>query len=108
MHAATPSSSNARRSRTTPSLTPIRCSPLAVPLVCPRCRTPLDASESSLACPGCRATYPIVGDVPVLLDAPSEQQVGQREYFDAEFAGYGTYSLDNWRLSFIERIFGAL
>jgi ubiquinone/menaquinone biosynthesis C-methylase UbiE/uncharacterized protein YbaR (Trm112 family) len=81
---------------------------LAVALVCPRCRTPLEQSELSLACPGCGATYAIVGDVPVLVDAPSEQQVAQRRYFDAEFAGYGTYSLDNWRLSFIERIFDAL
>jgi ubiquinone/menaquinone biosynthesis C-methylase UbiE/uncharacterized protein YbaR (Trm112 family) len=81
---------------------------LAVPLVCPRCRTLLETSESSLACPGCGATYAIVRDVPVLVEAPSEQQVAQRKYFDAEFAGYGTYRLDNWRLSFIERIFGAL
>jgi ubiquinone/menaquinone biosynthesis C-methylase UbiE/uncharacterized protein YbaR (Trm112 family) len=81
---------------------------LAIPLVCPRCRTVLATDESTLDCPACEATYAVVGGVPVVVDAPTEQQVAQRRYFDAEFGDYGTYRLENWRLSFIDRIFAAL
>ena len=41
-------------------------------------------------------------------EALSKQQRQQRAYFDAEFSGYEEYVLENWRLSFIERIFGAI
>jgi ubiquinone/menaquinone biosynthesis C-methylase UbiE/uncharacterized protein YbaR (Trm112 family) len=81
---------------------------LAIPLACPRCRTPLALSGATLACSACGASYSVAGDVPVLVDAPTKQQSSQRVYFDAEFAGYGAYQLDNWRLSFIHRIFAAL
>jgi SAM-dependent methyltransferase len=58
---------------------------------------------------GCGAAYPRVQGVPVLLsDELSEQQEGQLRYFEAEFGSYETYSLDNWRLSYIERIFPAV
>jgi SAM-dependent methyltransferase len=38
----------------------------------------------------------------------SEQHRRQRAYFGKEFAGYAGYEVENWRLSYIERIFGAL
>ncbi len=82
--------------------------PLTVPLVCIRCRTLLARTDTALECPECGASYAVVGDVPVLVEAPTEQQLSQRDYFDAEFAGYGRYRLENWRLSFIERIFSSL
>jgi ubiquinone/menaquinone biosynthesis C-methylase UbiE len=45
----------------------------------------------------------------LLPDSLSRQQESQARYFDAEFAGYDEcYQPDNWRLSFIERIFHAL
>src|SRR5439155_26472201 len=37
-----------------------------------------------------------------------DQHLNQLEYFDAEFSGYAKYTFENWRLSYIERIFGAL
>jgi ubiquinone/menaquinone biosynthesis C-methylase UbiE len=82
--------------------------PLTVPLVCIRCRTLLARTGTALECPKCGASYAVVGDVPVLVEAPTKQQLAQREYFDAEFAGYGRYRLENWRVSFIERIFPSL
>ena len=81
---------------------------LAIPFVCPRCRTVLAPNESKLECSGCGATYPVVDNVPVLVDSPTEQQESQRRYFDAEFSEYGTYRLENWRVSFVDRIFSAL
>jgi ubiquinone/menaquinone biosynthesis C-methylase UbiE len=44
----------------------------------------------------------------MLGEALSEQHRHQREYFDAEFAAYEEYRLENWRRSFIERIFAAV
>ncbi len=50
----------------------------------------------------------MVDGVPMLVTALSPQHLHQREYFDAEFSGYDEYVIENWRLSFIERIFTAL
>ena len=75
-------------------------------LACPRCKAPLDGR---LACSNCGAAYQAVDGVPILLSEElTEQHLHQREYFDAEFAGYEEYEVENWRLSYIERIFGAL
>jgi ubiquinone/menaquinone biosynthesis C-methylase UbiE len=41
-------------------------------------------------------------------EALSEQHIHQLAYFDAEFAGYGEYTVENWRQSYIDRIFGGL
>jgi SAM-dependent methyltransferase len=62
-----------------------------------------------LACSNCGATYQALDGVPILLsDELTEQHLHQRAYFDAEFAGYAEYAVENWRLSYIERIFGSL
>jgi SAM-dependent methyltransferase len=37
----------------------------------------------------------------------TEQQLFQLRYFENEFAAYEEYVLENWRLSYIERIFGS-
>jgi ubiquinone/menaquinone biosynthesis C-methylase UbiE/uncharacterized protein YbaR (Trm112 family) len=82
---------------------------MEVELACPRCKRSLLAAEQRLECPGCGAEYALYADVPILVsEALSEQHRHQRRYFDAEFAGYGRYELENWRLSFIERIFVSL
>lgn len=82
---------------------------MAVAVVCPRCRGALAATETSVDCRTCGASYPVWAAVPLLTtDGLTAQQVAQRRYFDAEFAGYESYELENWRLSYIERIFGAL
>jgi SAM-dependent methyltransferase len=78
-------------------------------LVCIRCRGRLSSADQQLVCEDCRATYPVLSDVPVLLpEALTAQQQGQTRYFDAEFAAYERYELENWRRSYIERIFREL
>jgi ubiquinone/menaquinone biosynthesis C-methylase UbiE len=82
---------------------------MPVALVCPRCKAELLEEEGTLRCRSCGSAYTMVEDVPVLLaDAPSEQHEFQRRYFDAEFSGYDRYTIENWRQSYIERIFSAL
>ena len=81
----------------------------AVALACPQCGRSLERADAALHCSGCGADYPLVEGVPVLLrEALSEQHRHQRAYFDGEFSGYKEYRLENWRLSFIERIFAAV
>ena len=78
-------------------------------LACPQCGGSLEHADAVLRCSGCGASYPLVEGVPVLLrESLSEQHRHQRAYFDAEFSGYEEYRLENWRLSFIERIFTAV
>ena len=78
-------------------------------LSCPLCGSPLGDAAESLTCSQCGAAYAKVGGVPVLTTGSlDKQQEFQRRYFDAEFAGYRVYRLENWRLSFIERIFNAV
>ena len=80
-----------------------------VTLVCPRCKSPLPQAAESLTCAGCGARYALAGEVPVLLHEDlTEQEEHQRRYFDDEFSGYSEYELENWRVSFIERIFESL
>jgi ubiquinone/menaquinone biosynthesis C-methylase UbiE len=82
---------------------------VSVALVCPRCKTVLLSHDGSLTCASCGAAYPIHEGVPILLSgALSDQHEHQRRYFDTEFQNYERYEPENWRLSFIERIFGAL
>ena len=44
----------------------------------------------------------------LLPESLSEQQSSQAKYFDAEFSRYGRYDPEDWRWSYIRRIFGAL
>ena len=65
-------------------------------------------SANELACRRCGRVYRKFRDVPILVpDARTAQHRAQQDYFDAEFSHYDQYQLENWRLSFIERIFGA-
>ena len=41
-------------------------------------------------------------------EALSEQHLHQLAYFDAEFSSYGEYRVENWRQSYIDRIFSGL
>jgi ubiquinone/menaquinone biosynthesis C-methylase UbiE len=70
----------------------------------------LERSRGLLECTGCRTVYEVPDDVPVLLpDSLSSQQASQARYFDAQFEAFpGTYAPENWRLSFVRRIFHAL
>lgn len=79
-------------------------------LVCTACKTSLVEKEDALSCSRCDREYPKVGGIPVLLpESLSEQQRSQSRYFDQEFVGYRErYAPENWRLSFVRRIFRAL
>jgi uncharacterized protein YbaR (Trm112 family) len=80
-----------------------------VALACPHCRGEIPVSGESARCSGCGADYPLVDGVPVVLaEELSEQHLHQRDYFDAEFSGYDEYTVENWRLSYIEGIFMTL
>jgi SAM-dependent methyltransferase len=80
-----------------------------VALACPRCKGALVGHDGPLTCTACSAAYPSHDGVPILLsDALSDQHEHQRRYFDAEFGGYERYAPENWRVSFIERIFRAV
>jgi uncharacterized protein YbaR (Trm112 family) len=77
-------------------------------LACPRCHGELRREDGEIGCVRCAALYAIVDGIPVLIpEQLSDQHVQQRVYFDAEFAGYDDYRVENWRLSYIERIFQA-
>jgi ubiquinone/menaquinone biosynthesis C-methylase UbiE len=49
-----------------------------------------------------------VQGIPVFLDeetiARDPQYAAQRAYFDSEFRGYKQYSLENWRVGYLERL----
>jgi ubiquinone/menaquinone biosynthesis C-methylase UbiE/uncharacterized protein YbaR (Trm112 family) len=79
---------------------------MSLALVCPRCKGSLSAE---LRCDGCGARYERVDGVPMLVpESLSDQHLHQLAYFDAEFAAYGEYLVENWRQSYIDRIFSAL
>lgn len=81
-------------------------------LACPRCKAGLRLENPALLrCEQCSATYPVDDGIPILLheDSGSRAQLDyQREFFNAEFAGFAEYKLENWRQSYIARIFPAL
>jgi SAM-dependent methyltransferase len=76
-------------------------------LRCPDCESPVAAVEGELVCTA-NHRYPVVEGIPVLLRpellATDPQYERQREYFDAEFAGYGEYKLDRWRVGYLRRL----
>jgi ubiquinone/menaquinone biosynthesis C-methylase UbiE len=59
-------------------------------------------------CAGEGHRFAVVEDIPLMVDdrvlAADAQYGRQREYFDAEFAGYSRYQLENWRLSYLQRL----
>lgn len=50
-------------------------------LRCLRCGSALDYRQRRLDCSGCRASYPVVADIPVLLERDPEARVWEK-YFD--------------------------
>src|SRR3954463_13002229 len=78
-------------------------------LRCPHCNSELALGAEAVCASGHR--FPIHEGIPVLLDDETiegkPQYSGQRAYFDTEFRGYESYSLENWRLAYLERLRGA-
>src|SRR6266540_6990826 len=75
-------------------------------LRCPQCGSGIQLGELARCARG--HGYPVVRGIPVFLDeetiAGDPQYAGQRAYFDAEFRGYERYSLENWRIAYLERL----
>jgi ubiquinone/menaquinone biosynthesis C-methylase UbiE/uncharacterized protein YbaR (Trm112 family) len=81
---------------------------LAGLLRCPGCHAGIAIEGQEAVCSTGGHRYPIVDGVLVLLDeedvAGDPQYDSQRAYFDAEFAGYRRYALENWRRSYLRRL----
>jgi len=80
-------------------------------LACPGCLGPLTPSAGALDCTGCRASFPIIDGIPILTITRPEstaQLAFQRAFFDSEFKSFGVYNLENWRQSYLKRIFREL
>lgn len=77
-------------------------------LACPICKSDVRVEGKGLSCVNCQATYPINNGVPIMIVKDSEHYKHQREYFNKEFRTYKKYRLENWRISYLERIFEAL
>lgn len=76
-------------------------------LRCPSCDASVREDSDVVVCEGEGHRFPLVGGVPVLVtesDLEDAQYAHQREYFDAEFAGYHEYRLEPWRQSYIRRL----
>jgi SAM-dependent methyltransferase len=76
-------------------------------LRCPECGSEVALDELAV-CAGGGHRYPTVEGIPVFLDeetiASNPQYAGQRAYFDSEFRSYGRYSLENWRVGYLDRL----
>jgi ubiquinone/menaquinone biosynthesis C-methylase UbiE len=72
-------------------------------LRCPTCESRVEVGDEAVCDSGHR--FPIVDGIVVmgaLGDDPQYEH--QRRYFDAEFAGYRRYDLEQWRLSYLQRL----
>ena len=76
-------------------------------LRCPQCGSELALGDSAV-CAEAGHRYPIVDGIPVFVTeetlAADPQYAGQRAYFDSEFQGSERYSLENWRLGYLDRL----
>lgn len=80
-------------------------------LACPICKSDIRLAGNKFTCVNCRIRYRIDNGIPVMLkedEIHKAQERNQREYFDKEFKTYKKYRLENWRTSYIRRIFDAL
>jgi SAM-dependent methyltransferase len=77
-------------------------------LRCPTCDAPLTVGIEEARCEGGAHRFRVTEGIPVLVDedalAAEPQYGSQRAYFDAEFAGYAAYGLENWRKSYLDRL----
>ena len=79
-------------------------------LACPICKSDVELNGNVLICVNgdCRCQFPIVDGIPVMLPQLNRQHKYEKKYFDQEFISYEKYDLENWRISYLKRIFGSL
>src|SRR4030067_507241 len=80
-------------------------------LACPVCKSNvLLNGENVLVCTNssCRLRFPIIDGVPIMLPQLNRNNKYEKQFFDHEFTNYDTYELENWRISYIRRIFDSL
>lgn len=80
---------------------------LAALLRCPATGSPVVWDGDEIVATETDRRYPVVDGIPVMVSgelAADPQYDHQRDYFDAEFAAYGAYTLDRWRVSFLRRL----
>jgi ubiquinone/menaquinone biosynthesis C-methylase UbiE/uncharacterized protein YbaR (Trm112 family) len=77
-------------------------------LRCPACGAELSLDAEKAICAIGTHRYPVVEGIPVLVDEETlqadPQYAGQRSYFDSEFSRYDRYLLENWRVSYLNRL----
>ncbi len=79
-------------------------------LACPICKSAVKFKDEELTCLNekCNAVFPVINDIPIMLVEVSDYHEFQQRYFENESKGYDKYELENWRVSYLQRIFKAL
>ena len=80
-------------------------------LRCPYCLSDaLSLDSNKIICVGCGASFDVIEDVPIMMKKENlcRQETSQREWFNRHYSEFSKeeYTLENWRLSMLERIFG--
>jgi SAM-dependent methyltransferase len=77
-------------------------------LRCPACGGEVEFGRDAVTCAASHR-FSVVEGIPVFVGeellGTDSQYAGQRRYFDAEFSGYERYELENWRRSYLDRLF---
>jgi|Deesub1362B_J571_1020462.scaffolds.fasta_scaffold00505_9 ubiquinone/menaquinone biosynthesis C-methylase UbiE len=74
-------------------------------LACPLCKSSLKLGTNNLKCVNCNQEFLIVGNIPILVAKTSKHVEIQAKIFNKEFKTYDKYELENWRISYIRRLF---
>ena len=80
-------------------------------LACPVCKSDVALDDiNELICTNsrCRLRFPIIDGVPIMLAQLNRNHKYEKQFFDQEFSDYASYKLENWRISYIRRIFSSL
>ena len=79
-------------------------------LACPICKSDVELSGKVLTCANksCRSQFPVIDGIPVMLAQMNQHHKYEKQYFDQEYMCYDKYELENWRISYIKRIFHSL
>jgi ubiquinone/menaquinone biosynthesis C-methylase UbiE len=79
-------------------------------LACPICKSNVELNGNVLKCVNnsCKSQFPVVDGIPIMLVEIDKHDEYQMKYFNNEYKGYEKYQLENWRISYLKRIFRTL